>query len=288
MQLKEIKTIFHKELDELFPKEEVDHFFYMLIEHYLKLHRLDLALQPQLIISKEQETPLFEGLSQLRLERPIQYILGHAHFYGMDLIVDEHVLIPRPETEELVAWIRSDLQNKEVETTILDIGTGSGCMAIALAKNCPYLKVYALDVSEKALEIAKQNAVNQSVLVEFIHADILQIKNLGVSFDLIVSNPPYVRTMEKKEMKGNVLQHEPELALFVSDNDPLLFYRKITEFAKNNLKAKGALYFEINQYLGKETEQLLKDQNFSEIELRKDVFGNDRMLKAIWHSKSNE
>ncbi len=288
MLLKEIRNIFHKELDELFPKEEVDNFFYMLIDHHLKLHRLDLALQPKLIISKEQETPFFEGLSQLKLERPIQYILGHTHFYGMDFMVDEHVLIPRPETEELVGWMISDLQNKESQTTILDVGTGSGCIAIALAKNCPNVAVYALDVSEKALEIAKQNAVNNGVSVEFIHDDILQIKNLGVSFDLIVSNPPYVRNMEKKEMKGNVLQHEPELALFVSDTDPLLFYRYITEFAKNNLKEKGALYFEINQYLGKETEQLLKDQNFSEIELRKDVFKNDRMLKAIWHSKSNE
>ncbi len=288
MLLKEIKTIFHKELDELFPKEEVDHFFYMLLEHYLKLHPLDLVLQPQLIISKEEERPLFEGLSQLKQERPIQYILGHAHFFGMDLMVDEHVLIPRQETEELVAWIRSDLQNKEAQTTILDIGTGSGCLAIALAQNCPNVKVYALDVSKKALEIAKQNAINQGVLVEFIHADILQIKNLGIAFDLIVSNPPYVRTIEKKEMPGNVLKHEPELALFVSDTDPLLFYRCIAEFAKNNLKQKGVLYFEINQYLGKETEQLLKDQNFSEIELRKDVLGNDRMLKAIWYLKSND
>ncbi len=288
MLLKEIRNIFHKELDELFPKEEVDHFFYMLIAHHLKLQRIDLALQPQRILSKEEETPLFEGLSQLKQERPIQYILGHTDFYVMDFMVDENVLIPRPETEELVGWMISDLQNKESQTTILDVGTGSGCIAIALAKNCPNVAVYALDVSEKALEIAKQNARNQNVLVEFIHADILQIKNLGMAFDLIVSNPPYVRNMEKKEMKGNVLQHEPELALFVSDTDPLLFYRHITELAKNNLKEKGGLYFEINQYLGKETEQLLKDQNFSEIELRKDVFGNDRMVKAIWHSKSNE
>lgn len=283
MLLKEIKTIFHKELDELFPKEEVDHFFYMLVEHYLKLHRLDLALQPNLIISKEEETPLFDGLSQLKQERPIQYIIGHTHFYGMDFMVDENVLIPRPETEELIAWIQSDLLKKEGKITILDIGTGSGCIAIALAMHCPNGTVYALDVSAKALEIAKKNAINQSVLVKFIHADILQTKNLGIAFDIIVSNPPYVRDMEKTEMKGNVLQHEPELALFVSDADPLLFYRHITDFAKNNLKEKGALYFEINQYLGKETKQLLKDQNFSEIELRKDMFGNDRMLKAVWH-----
>ncbi|MEA1786331.1 peptide chain release factor N(5)-glutamine methyltransferase [Arenibacter sp. GZD96] len=286
MQLKEIRTIFHKELDSLFPNEEVDQFFFMLIDHYLNLHRLDLALQPNLIISKEEETPLFEGLSKLKMECPIQYILGTSHFFGMDLHVNKHVLIPRPETEELVAWILADLKNKETQTTILDIGTGSGCMAITMAKHCPTAKVYALDVSEEALKIAMQNALNQDVAIEFIHADILQIKNLGIAFDLIVSNPPYVRTMEKKEMKGNVLQHEPEQALFVPDSDPLLFYRNITKFAKNNLRENGALYFEINQYLGKETEQLLKDQHFSEIEMRKDLFDNDRMLKGIWTKRS--
>lgn len=284
MLLKEIRNIFHKELDELFPKEEVDHFFFMLIEHYLKLHRLDLALQPQLIISKEEESPLFDGLSQLKLERPIQYILGHTHFYGMDFSVNEHVLIPRPETEELVSWIIADLQDNPSQKTILDIGTGCGCIAITLAKYCSNVTVYALDVSEKALKIAMENAMSHKVSIEFIQADILQIDHLDNTFDLIVSNPPYVRNMEKNLMKGNVLKYEPELALFVSNNDPLLFYRKITDFAKNNLNEKGRLYFEINQYLRKETEQLLNEQNFSEIEIRQDMFGNDRMLKAVLHS----
>jgi release factor glutamine methyltransferase len=286
MRLKEIRTIFHKELDVLYAKEEVDHFFYMLLAHYLKLTRLDLALQPHLIISKEEETPLFEGLSQLKLERPIQYILGTSHFYGMEFTVNEHVLIPRPETEELVAWIMAEVEQNTSETTILDIGTGSGCIAIALAKHCSRAKVYALDISEKALETAKKNALTHGVSVQFIQADILHLKNLDVAFDVIVSNPPYVRTMEQKHMKGNVLQYEPHLALFVTDNDPLIFYRSIASFAQHNLKKKGLLYFEINQYLGKETKQLLKDRNFSEIELRKDGFGNDRMIKGIWKASN--
>ncbi len=280
MLLKEIRTIFHNELDALFPKEEVDQFFFMFIAHHLKLSRLDLALQPNLIISKKEETPLFKGLSELKLERPIQYILGKAHFFGLDFKVNEGVLIPRPETEELVAWIVGNLRDKDSETTILDMGTGSGCIAVALAKNCANVKVYALDVSEKALEISKQNAIDNEVSIEFIQEDILELETLDISFDVIVSNPPYVRNAEKNEMNGNVLNHEPEMALFVSDSDPLIFYRTVLNFAKNNLKKNGALYVEINQYLGKETIQLFNDRNFSEIELRKDIFGNDRMVKG--------
>ncbi len=302
MLLKEIKNIFHKELDDVYPKEEVDSFFYMLIEHYLGLERFVLALQPNLAITKQEEQPIFEALSQLRLQRPIQYIIGAAHFMGMDFKVDENVLIPRPETEELVQWILTDVQSRSDEAllpnatsssssrgaaelkgrfAIMDIGTGSGCIAVTLAKKLPEIEVHALDVSVDALSLARTNARVQNVDVRFVELDILTIPRTVVTYDIMVSNPPYVREQEKKEMNKNVTDHEPGLALFVSDENPLKFYDAIARFAQKNLKKNGRLYLEINQYLGKETEQLLRSYNFSEIELRKDMFGNHRMMKCI-------
>jgi len=281
MYLKDIKTIFHKELDELYSKEEVNSFFYLLIEEYLGLERFILAIDPNIMILKEDESPLFDALSKLKLEQPIQYIIGKAHFMDMDFVVNENVLIPRPETEELVQWILEDRKGNPDQVTILDIGTGSGCIAISLARNIPGAKVFGLDISEKALTIAKQNAINNEVIVEFIQANMLAIETLALNFDIIVSNPPYVRELEKAAMHGNVLKHEPELALFVSDEKPLIFYKKIAEFASNNLRLGGTLYFEINQYLGKETAALLEELHFSPLELRQDLFGNDRMLKGV-------
>lgn len=282
MLLKEIKNIYHLELDPLFPKEEVDSFFYLVIDHYLGLERFILAMQPNLVVSKENEDPLFFALSQLKQERPIQHILGKAHFCELEFRVDENVLIPRPETEELVYWIINEVQKGDPreEVKILDIGTGSGCIAISLAKNLPNAKVYALDISKMALQIAGENAMDNGVDIVFLEADILSLEGFKDKFDVIVSNPPYVRELEKLEMKNNVVEHEPGLALFVSDGDPLIFYKKITRFALSHLKKGGVLFFEINQYLGEETKQLLEAENFSEIELRKDMFGNDRMLKG--------
>jgi release factor glutamine methyltransferase len=281
MLLKEIKKIYHNELDAVYGEAEVDSFFYLAIEHFLNLERFVLALQPNLVIEKSEEQPLFETLSQLRLEKPIQYILGSTQFMELDFKVNEHVLIPRPETEELVRWIIDD--HKSVQSrklTILDIGTGSGCIAISLAKYLKKTQVYALEISESALEIAKENAIENQVDIEFIHGDILKLDKLEVKFDIIVSNPPYVRMLEKNKIKSNVVENEPGIALFVSDDDPLVFYKKIVRFAVLNLKNNGSLYFEINQYLGKETKKLL-EAYLSEIELRKDMFGNDRMVKGI-------
>ncbi|SIS65731.1 release factor glutamine methyltransferase [Zobellia uliginosa] len=285
MVLKEIKHIYHKELDGLYPKEEVDSFFYLLIEHYLQLQRFVLAVQPNLTLTKEEEQPLFEALSELRLQRPVQYIMGKTSFMDLDFEVDENVLIPRPETEELVRWVVDEaklgLPNEKRKLRILDIGTGSGCIAVSLAKLLPEAEVYALDVSGEALEIAKRNARSNSVEIGFIHADILNYDGRPGGFDIIVSNPPYVRELEKKEMHKNVLEHEPDLALFVSDENPLVFYSAISKFAQHNLVEKGKLFFEINQYLAKETAALLRQHNFLEIEVRKDIFGNDRMAKGV-------
>lgn len=285
MVLKEIKNIYHKELDGLYAKEEVDSFFYLLIEHYLNLQRFVLALQPNLTLTKDEEQPLFEALSELKLQRPVQHIIGSTSFMDLDFEVNENVLIPRPETEDLIRWIVDEVKtsgpDKKSGLRILDIGTGSGCIAISLAKLLPDAKVFALDVSEKALETAKRNAERNAVKVEFILADILNFDGFASNFDVIVSNPPYVRELEKKEMHKNVLEHEPDLALFVSDENPLVFYKAITQLAKQNLSEEGMLFFEINQYLAKETEALLHQHNFIEIEVRKDIFGNDRMTKGI-------
>ena len=289
MLLREIKNIFHAELDTLYPKEEVNSFFSMLVENYLGLERFVLALQPELVISKEEETPLFEALSRLKLQVPIQHIVGKAHFMEMDFIVNENTLIPRPETEEFVRWIVDEYHaesSRSKTLRILDIGTGSGCIAVSLAKYFSNAEVYGLDISEEALKVAQENAKLNEVDITFLKRDVFELEpaspagRLELEFDIIVSNPPYVRELEKKEMSKNVLNHEPSKALFVSNEDPLIFYKRITIFASTNLKAGGSLFFEINQYLGKETKQLLKDHNFSEIELRKDMFGNDRMLKG--------
>ncbi len=287
MLLKEIKNIYHLELDTLFPKEEVDSFFYLAIDHYLGLERFVLAMQPMLVVSKENENALFYALSQLKQERPIQYILGKAHFCELEFRVDENVLIPRPETEELVYWILEEQPRLDSQKgiKILDIGTGSGCIAISLAKKMPNAKVYALDISQKALKIAERNALDNNVDIVFLEADILSFEGLKDKFDVIVSNPPYVRELEKMQMKNNVVGHEPGLALFVSDQDPLVFYKKITLFALSHLRKGGVLFFEINQYLGEEMKHLLERENFSEIELRKDLYGNDRMLKGLFNPK---
>ena len=281
MYLKEIKNIFHKELDAIYIKDEVTSFFHLLIEHYLGLERFILAIDPNLIISKEEETPIFEALRKLKLQVPIQYIIGKTEFMDLDFIVNENVLIPRPETEELVRWILDEIIDHQSELKILDIGTGSGCIPISLAKHLPNAKIFTLDVSKEAIAVAKQNAELNNVQIECIQKNILELDTLGVEFDIIVSNPPYVRELEKAEMNDNVLKHEPSLALFVSNENPLIFYKKIADFAAQNLTKNGILYLEINQYLAKETELLLGTYNFSDIILRQDMFGNDRMMKGI-------
>lgn len=305
MKIKEYRAQFIQELSPIYDSGEAESFFYLILEEKQKLKRIDLALNPNLTLSTEEIQLWNSILEQLKQEIPIQYLLGKTSFYGLDFEVNENVLIPRPETEELVEWIiqntryevrgtKSDDVRKVIK--ILDIGTGSGCIAISLAKNIPNAQVFAIDVSEKALATAKKNAFRNQVEVNFIKADILKTDDLlelptsdfrlPTFFDIIVSNPPYVRELEKQEIKKNVLDNEPHLALFVKDNDALVFYRKIAELAQKNLAVDGQLYFEINQYLAKETVDLLEKMNFKNIELRKDVYGNDRMIKAELRSQN--
>lgn len=282
MNIKEYRTQFIQELTLIYDAGEAESFFYLILEEKKQLKRIDLALHPDLVFSEEEIGVWNAILEQLKQEIPIQYLLGKTSFYGLDFEVNAAVLIPRPETEELVEWIlesqKSKVESQKVK--ILDIGTGSGCIAISLAKNLPDATVFALDVSEEALATAKKNAENNSVNVTFIHQNILETEDLLQQFDIIVSNPPYVRNLEKEEIKKNVLENEPHLALFVADNDALVFYKKIAQLAQKNLLPNGQLYFEINQYLGKEMVNLLEKMNFKTVDLRKDIYGNDRMTKA--------
>lgn len=282
MKIKEYRNQFIQELTPIYDAGESESFFYLILEEKQKLKRIDLALQPDLLFSEEEIVVWNSILEELKKEIPIQYLLGKTSFYGLDFEVNENVLIPRPETEELVEWILES-QKSKVESQnirILDIGTGSGCIAIALAKNIPSAQVFAIDVSEKALATAQKNAASNKVSVTFICQNILETEDLLQQFDIIVSNPPYVRNLEKEEIKKNVLDNEPHLALFVADNDALIFYKKIAELAQKNLTANGLLFFEINQYLGSEMVDLLEKMNFKNVELRKDIYGNDRMTKG--------
>ena len=282
MKIKEYKLLFIQELLPIYDSGEVESFFYLILEAKHQLKRIDLALNPNLTFSEDEIQKWDLILEQLKAEIPIQYLLGKTSFYGLDFNVNPSVLIPRPETEELVEWIIKFNSNIEKfkNLKILDIGTGSGCIAISLAKNIPNTQVFAIDVSEKALATAKKNAILNNVSVTFINQNILETKDLEQKFDIIVSNPPYVRELEKQEIKKNVLDNEPHLALFVEDNDALLFYRKIGTLAIKNLSNNGQLYFEINQYLGNETVDLLENLGFKNIQLRKDIYGNDRTIKA--------
>lgn len=282
MKIKDYRTQFIDVLTPIFDAGEAESFFYLILEEKQKLKRIDLALQPDLLFLDCEIVVWNSILEELKKEIPIQYLLGKTTFYGLDFEVNPNVLIPRPETEELVEWIiRNNLKiEKFKDLKILDIGTGSGCIAISLAKNIINATVSAIDVSEQALVIAKKNAQNNSVNVSFINQNILETEDLGQQFDIIVSNPPYVRNLEKEEIKKNVLDNEPHLALFVEDKDALIFYKKIADLALKNLTTNGILFFEINQYLGPETVALLEELQFKDIELRKDIYGNDRMIRC--------
>ena len=298
MTLKKFKLYFSDKLSEIYPQTEIDSFFFILIEELLGLQRIDTVLKPDFIIENEILNNLKNIISRLKKEEPIQYILGKTAFYGLPFLVDKNTLIPRPETEELVEWILKEIQELRIKIqkeslSILDIGTGTGCIPISLAKNLKNETISAIDVSSNALKIAKQNASLNNVTIDFFELDILQAENLNKlsvlaqskthsnnKYDIIVSNPPYVRELEKVEIKNNVLNNEPHLALFVDNENPLIFYKKIADLAKSHLTKNGLLFFEINQYLSNETVTMLKEKEFTNIELKKDLFGNDRMIQA--------
>lgn len=293
MKLQELKQNFVHSISGLYPSEEVQSFFNLLAEKHLNLSRIEVALQWDKIISEVNILKFENALQRLKNFEPIQYIIGETEFFGMPFKVDKNVLIPRPETEELVLWLLESvppLKRARGMFSILDIGTGSGCIPIVLASELPKAKITAVDISEGALEIAKQNAKLNEVNINFIEIDILNsnawnlvVKNLvskTIEIDCIVSNPPYIRELERELMQANVIKHEPATALFVKDNDALIFYRKIADFAQIYLKQDGNLFFEINEYLGNDVSKMLEEKDFKNIEIRKDIFGKDRMVKC--------
>ena len=276
---------FINSLEGLYSIEELKSFFYLLAEKYLNLSRINIALQLNNELTHEEQSSFYQAADRLRNHEPIQYILGETEFFGMPITVNKQVLIPRPETEELVSWIIEDVDKNEA--TILDIGTGSGCIAISLAKKLNNAVVSAIDISTRAIEVAKKNTLINNVNIEFSRVDVLNFEadsdlqhKWESKFDIIVSNPPYVRMQEKKLMKLNVVDHEPDIALFVEDDDPLLFYRKISQLSKQYLRHHGTLYLEINEYLGLEMEKMLNKAGFKHVVLKKDMFGKNRMIKC--------
>lgn len=266
---------YHSELLSLYPEPEAQQLVFWLLEHFLKCNRGDIVRDKELT---EIPRTLSLALDELKQGKPIQYIIGTAPFYGREFKVTPQVLIPRNETEELVHLIIKE--NPEPNLHILDIGTGSGCIPITLSLEMKTAKVCAIDISEAALKIAKENALNLVAKVNFKKIDALgediPVKNL----DILISNPPYVREMEKAQMHKNVLDYEPEIALFVSDDDPLIFYRTIAQKGLIALKPGGKLYFEINEALGKEMMELVKGLGYQEVRIHQDLQGKDRMLSA--------
>lgn len=287
MTLGDIESIYINQLPSFYDKDEAKAIAALAVEHVCHLSRTYYLLHKNDPLTLMQETSLIRILDELRLGRPLQYVLEEADFFGLRFKVNSGVLIPRPETEELVHWILTvigESKNADGLTgdfSILDIGTGSGCIPVALKKNLPQALVSATDISHEALETAMRNAVLNGTDIRFIYGDILDntFSLQPSSFNLIVSNPPYIRPSERSGMHQNVLEYEPHTALFVPEDDPLLFYRHIADFSLKHLRPGGSLFLEINESLGLETCALLGQKGF-ETELKKDLRGKDRMVMA--------
>ncbi|RIJ45350.1 peptide chain release factor N(5)-glutamine methyltransferase [Maribellus luteus] len=267
------------ELKDFYPPSEISAFVRLIMESVFALSYTDMILQKDRVFHAEEQESVRKVVERLKTYEPLQYILGETEFYGLKLKVNPAVLIPRPETEELVNWI---LESSVAENArILDVGTGSGCIALALKAGAPKAVVQGVDISDEALQTAKANARLNKLEVEFSKADILNWKEYSWTVqNVIVSNPPYVRESEKLQMEANVLKYEPEGALFVSDGDALVFYRTIAEMALTYLVPGGYLFFEINENLGQEMIEMLHSMGFSEILLRKDINGRNRMMRC--------
>lgn len=291
--MKKLTHYIQEELNGLYTISEISALTRIIIEEIYgsPAYNINTDKINNLSLSKLRKTE--DIVARLKNNEPLQYILGKTEFYSLPFLVTPEVLIPRPETEELVEWILSD--SLPEKPYILDIGTGSGCIAVSLAKKTPDATVDAWDNSEKAISVASQNAILNNVKVNFFNQDVLKViqdvfkvnqdllkeASSTISYDIIVSNPPYICESEKKDIEKNVLHFEPHNALFVSDENPLIFYKRIAEISFTILKNGGKLYFEINRSHGQEIIELLKSKGFSDIELRKDISGNYRMIKAV-------
>jgi release factor glutamine methyltransferase len=286
MTFREVEQIYSETLTTLYNKQEAGSLAWLSISHVCKFNRSEYLNLKNTEVPADQYEALLKILKSLKTGKPLQYVIGETEFYGLTFKVNPSVLIPRPETEELVEWILSDIRKSEIspeEIKIIDIGTGSGCIPISLKINLPDAKLYAVDVSPEALDVSRQNSALNNARIHYVQDDILnptseELKN--EKFEIIVSNPPYVLEAEKPKILPNVLDHEPHLALFVPNDDPLIFYKAIADFAIKNSDINVALYLEINENLGEETVKLLEQKGFNNIELRKDLSGKDRMIRS--------
>ncbi len=285
-----VKNYFVEKLAGIYPVEEIKSFFEISVYHLLKLTRTQIIVEQNKSLSESELLKFVSVVKQLKTQKPLQYIFNAAPFYGMELYVDEHVLIPRPETEELVQLVFNTLLNDVQFATlyanegfglnITDIGTGSGCIALSVKKNLPKAHVAAVDTSYEAIKVAQKNADKLSLKITFVCADITRDYSKDLGYHVIISNPPYVTIDEQDQMKDNVLKYEPHLALFAPEKKPLFFYDKIADFALNNLVPGGYLFFEINQHFGNSTKELLVNKGFRNVELFKDLNGNERMISC--------
>jgi release factor glutamine methyltransferase len=281
-KIKDVVRFFRDELQGLYDDAEITTFITYCFDEFAQLKRHEISLKGNDTISESELLKFNFAVKDLKRYRPIQHILSKADFLGMKFFVNEHVLIPRPETEELVMLVLNDIQNKKA-VSVLDVGTGSGCISIALKKKCLIATIDAIDISKEALMVSKKNAMSNHVEVNFIEQDILSPVKENISekkYDVIISNPPYVRNLEKKKMSNNVLDFEPHIALFVEDSEPLIFYNAIAHYAKTNMNKEGRIYLEINEYLGPETAAVFIDKGFKNVELLKDINGKNRILRV--------
>jgi release factor glutamine methyltransferase len=285
MNIQSAFTYITQAIAPLYEPREAANIAHLVMEHITGLSKLDRIIYKDRTLELAQQAQLEQAVEALREQQPVQYVTGTAWFYGMELRVNPQVLIPRPETEELVEWIVQDVRMRgTADMQILDIGTGSGCIPLAVKKEVPLANVWGIDVSAGALETAKANAVQQQLDVRFEQVNVLDEQATAALpvFDIIVSNPPYIKQSEHTVMQQQVLAYEPSLALFVPDEDALLFYRVIAALAKHKLAPGGSLYFEINEALGKEVVALLQTAGYQDVVLKQDIFGKDRMVRAVF------
>lgn len=280
--IQQTSQFIRESIQAVYPEPEAGAIAQLVLEHVLQKSRMQLSLGQQEQVSARQEQQVQQAVKRLQQQEPVQYVLGMAHFYGLELQVDERVLIPRPETEELVDLVVREHKGKQ-NLQVLDICTGSGCIPLALAANLQAGKVYGLEISEGALQVARANGDRYKLPVEWLQQDVfVPIPGIAPhSLDIITSNPPYVLEQEKALMRPNVLQYEPHLALFVPDTDPLKYYRRIAELGNSLLKKEGRLYFEINEQYGEAVRQLLLQAGFEQGEVVQDLFNKNRIVKAV-------
>ena len=275
-RIRDIKTFAQKELKDIYSENEIRSMITLLIEHFTGLDSIKQSIEPQTTVLESDLLELNFAIKDLKKEKPLQYIIGKTIFYDLEILLNQKVLIPRPETEELVDLIIKENKDRN-DLVIADLGCGSGAIALALKNNIPQSKIYAFDIEDEAIEQTKDNSKRLNLEIDIQKKDILNPSFTNIEFDIIVSNPPYVMENEKPLMKNNVLNYEPHTALFVENNNALIFYKAIAEFAKTNLKPKGKIYLEINENLAKGTSELFSELN---TEIKKDLFGRDRFIIA--------